>query len=53
LKETDEFVGWAGLKFNTVVANNKVNFYDIGYRLDEKFWGKGFASDVIPNTFII
>jgi RimJ/RimL family protein N-acetyltransferase len=45
LKETDEFVGWAGLKFNTVVANNKVNFYDIGYRLDEKFWGKGFASE--------
>lgn len=44
-KETNEFIGWAGLKFNTEMVNNKVNFYDIGYRLDEKFWGKGFASE--------
>jgi ribosomal-protein-alanine N-acetyltransferase len=44
-KETNEFVGWAGLKFNTEMVNNKVNFYDIGYRLDEKFWGKGYASE--------
>ena len=45
LKETNEFVGWAGLKYNTEVVNNKVNFYDIGYRLDEKFWEKGYASE--------
>jgi ribosomal-protein-alanine N-acetyltransferase len=44
-KETNEFIGWAGLKFNTEVVNNKTNFYDIGYRLDEKFWGKGYASE--------
>lgn len=44
-KETNEFVGWAGLKYNTEVVNNKTNFYDIGYRLDEKFWGKGYASE--------
>jgi RimJ/RimL family protein N-acetyltransferase len=44
-KETNEFMGWAGLKFNTEMVNNKANFYDIGYRLDEKFWGKGFASE--------
>ncbi|WP_310558098.1 GNAT family N-acetyltransferase [Flavobacterium sp.] len=44
-KETNEFIGWAGLKFNTEMVNNKVNFYDIGYRLDEKFWGKGYASE--------
>ncbi len=44
-KKTNEFIGWAGLKFNTEMVNNKVNFYDIGYRLDEKFWGKGFASE--------
>lgn len=44
-KETNEFIGWAGLKFNTEPVNNKVNFYDIGYRLDEKFWGKGYASE--------
>ena len=44
-KETNEFVGWAGLKYNTEAVNNKINFYDIGYRLDEKFWGKGYASE--------
>ena len=44
-KESKEFMGWAGLKYNTEIVNNKVNFYDIGYRLDEKFWGKGYASE--------
>jgi RimJ/RimL family protein N-acetyltransferase len=44
-KETNEFIGWAGLKYNTEVVNNKTNFYDIGYRLGEKFWGKGYASE--------
>ena len=45
LKETQELIGWAGLKFNTEMVNNKIHFYDIGYRLDEKFWGKGYASE--------
>ncbi|RTY82069.1 N-acetyltransferase [Flavobacterium sp. LS1P28] len=45
LKETNELMGWAGLKYNTEMVNNKVHFYDIGYRLNEKFWGKGYASE--------
>ncbi|RDI53557.1 GNAT family N-acetyltransferase [Flavobacterium glaciei] len=45
LKETNELIGWAGLKYNTEMVNNKINFYDIGYRLNEKFWGKGYASE--------
>lgn len=45
LKDTNEVIGWAGLKFNTEMVNNKIHFYDIGYRLDEKFWGKGYASE--------
>nr|WP_103999569.1 GNAT family N-acetyltransferase [Flavobacterium urumqiense] len=45
LKETNELIGWAGLKYNTEMINNKVDFYDIGYRLSEKFWGKGYASE--------
>jgi RimJ/RimL family protein N-acetyltransferase len=45
LKETNEFIGWAGLKYNTAAVNNRINFYDIGYRLDEKFWGKGYTSE--------
>jgi ribosomal-protein-alanine N-acetyltransferase len=45
LKETNELIGWAGLKYNTEKVNNKVHFYDIGYRLNEKFWEKGYASE--------
>jgi [ribosomal protein S5]-alanine N-acetyltransferase len=45
LKETKEVIGWAGLKFSTQMVNNKINFYDIGYRLNEKFWGKGYATE--------
>ena len=45
LKETNELIGWAGLKYNIEMVNNKVDFYDIGYRLNEKFWGKGYASE--------
>ncbi len=45
LKETNELMGWAGLKFNTETVNNKLNFYDIGYRINEKFWGKGYATE--------
>lgn len=45
LKETDQIIGWAGLKYNTEMVNNKIHFYDIGYRLNEKFWGKGYASE--------
>src|SRR5688572_9271979 len=37
LKETNEFMGWAGLKYNDKELNGRINFYDIGYRLDEPF----------------
>ncbi len=45
LKATNEVIGWAGLKYNIEMVNNKTHFYDIGYRLNEKFWGKGYASE--------
>ena len=45
LKETNKLMGWAGLKYNTEMVNNKIHFYDIGYRLNEKFWGKGYSSE--------
>ncbi|TBX68384.1 N-acetyltransferase [Flavobacterium silvisoli] len=43
LKNSQEVIGWAGLKFITEEENNHVNFYDIGYRLQEKHWGNGYA----------
>lgn len=44
-KENNQLIGWTGIKFNTDMVNNKINFYDIGYRLNEKFWGKGYATE--------
>jgi len=43
LRETNEFIGWAGLKFITEPTNERQNFYDIGYRLIEAHWGKGYG----------
>ena len=43
LKDSNEFIGWSGLKFITEPENNHVNFYDLGYRLQEKHWRKGYA----------
>lgn len=46
LKETDEFIGWTGIKFvNDMEENGNTNFYDYGYRLAEKFWNKGYATE--------
>ncbi len=40
LKETNEFLGWSGIKFITDEINGHTNFYEIGYRLIEKHWEK-------------
>ena len=45
LKETNEFLGWSGIKFITNEINNHKNFYEIGYRFIEKNWGKGYATE--------
>ena len=46
LKETNEIIGWTGLKFvNDHTENGNTNFYDYGYRLNEKFWNQGFAQE--------
>ena len=45
LKETEEFVGWTGLEFVTHAMNNHINYYDLGYRLNKKFWGRGIATE--------
>ncbi len=45
LKETNEFLGWSGIKFITDEINGHTNFYEIGYRFIEKHWGKGYATE--------
>ncbi|AWI26023.1 GNAT family N-acetyltransferase [Flavobacterium pallidum] len=44
LKETNEFIGWSGLKLDKD-KNGYGQFYDLGYRFIPKFWGKGFATE--------
>lgn len=43
-KDTNEFLGWSGLKYERVVRK-EFNYYDIGYRFKEQHWGKGYATE--------
>lgn len=45
-KVSGDFMGWSGLKLNFEKSMNmRSNFYDIGYRLIPRFWGKGYATE--------
>jgi ribosomal-protein-alanine N-acetyltransferase len=44
-KNTDNFVGWGGFKLITDKVNGHQNYYDLGYRLIKKHWGKGYATE--------
>lgn len=44
-KKNGEFIGWTGLKFVTELTNKHKNYYDLGYRLIKKYWGKGIATE--------
>ncbi len=44
-KASGNFIGWTGLKFVRDTINNHTNFYDLGYRLIKKYWGKGYATE--------
>lgn len=43
-KMTNEFIGWSGLKYEKEVRE-EMHYYDLGYRLKKKFWGKGIATE--------
>lgn len=46
LKETGEFIGWTGIKYiDDHIENGNTNFFDYGYRLNEKFWNNGYATE--------
>lgn len=45
-KSSGDFIGWSGLKLNFEERmNNKINFYDVGYRFIPRYWGKGYATE--------
>lgn len=43
-KVTQDFIGWTGLKYEDYVRKD-FDYYDIGYRLKKKYWGKGIATE--------
>lgn len=44
-KQTNNFMGWSGLKYVTEEMNGRKNFHDLGYRLIKRYWGNGFATE--------
>lgn len=42
-KETNEFIGWTGIKYEEAVR--EFPYYDLGYRLRKKFWKQGIATE--------
>jgi ribosomal-protein-alanine N-acetyltransferase len=43
LRETSEFMGWAGLKLVAGPINGRHDFYDLGYRFRPQFWRQGYG----------
>lgn len=43
-KKSGQFTGWGGLKLITTPTNGRINFYEVGYRFLQQFWGKGLAT---------
>ncbi len=44
-KLSGAFVGWSGLKYIREEENGRTNFYDTGYRLIPRYWGRGYATE--------
>jgi len=42
-RKTGEFVGWAGLKYETGIRETP--YFDLGYRLKRAFWGQGIGTE--------
>lgn len=44
-KADQKFIGWAGLKYRKETFMGLNGFYDLGYRIIKKYWGKGYATE--------
>ncbi|WDF70212.1 GNAT family N-acetyltransferase [Sphingobacterium oryzagri] len=49
-KQTNDFIGWCGLKYIIDETNGHNHYYDLGYRLIQRYWGKGFATEAAQAT---
>lgn len=48
-KKTDDFIGWTGLKYEQRLRK-EFSYYDLGYRLRKKYWGKGIATETATES---
>jgi ribosomal-protein-alanine N-acetyltransferase len=44
-KESNDFIGWGGLKLIKGPINGHQDYYDLGYRFNKRYWGKGYATE--------
>lgn len=45
-KSSGDFIGWSGIRLNTEYnMNGFAKYYDVGYRLIPRYWGKGYATE--------
>lgn len=42
-KNTGDLIGWSGLKLEKHIR--EFHYYDLGYRIKPKYWGKGIATE--------
>lgn len=44
-KATGQFMGWCGFKLVKDRINGRTDYYDLGYRFIQRYWGQGYASE--------
>lgn len=44
-RKTEDFIGWGGLKYEQKLRK-EFSYYDLGYRIRKKYWGKGIATEI-------
>jgi ribosomal-protein-alanine N-acetyltransferase len=44
-RHTGDFIGWTGFNLMREQVNGHINYYDFGYRLARRYWGRGIATE--------
>ncbi|MEO8761606.1 MAG: GNAT family N-acetyltransferase [Bacteroidia bacterium] len=49
-RDSNNFIGWCGLKLVKELTNKHINYYDLGYRLNKNYWGKSLGTEAANAT---